>query len=65
MNIIKVILPISILALSTFSLINESMNLTPILFLLLGAMLLMMGAEEIKQEKKTAGYLFIDYYRFL
>lgn len=49
MNIIKIILAISVLALSIFGLINESMNLTSITLFLLGALLLTMGAEEIKK----------------
>ena len=59
MNIIKIILAISVLALSIFSLINKSMNSISIMAFLLGALLLTMGVEEIKKDKKTIGYLLI------
>lgn len=59
MNIIKLILAISVLALSTIGLINNSMNLTSILLFLMGALLLTMGVEEIKRQKKSVGYLLI------
>ncbi len=35
------------------------MNLTSIMLFLLGALLLTMGAEEIKKEKKSVGYLLV------
>lgn len=59
MNIFKVLLAISTIALSIFSLLNESMNLTSVMLFLVGVLLLTMGAEEIKKEKKAVGYLLI------
>ena len=58
-NIIKIILAISVLTLSVFSLINRSLNSISIMAFLLGALLLTMGVEEIKKDKKTIGYLLI------
>ncbi|MFC3041482.1 DUF3953 domain-containing protein [Virgibacillus xinjiangensis] len=60
MNILRLILAIAVLALSSISLLNgSSMNLTPVMLFLLGVLLLTMGAEEMKKEKKPVGYLLI------
>ncbi|WP_042150274.1 DUF3953 domain-containing protein [Paucisalibacillus sp. EB02] len=59
MKIIKIILAIAVITLSVFSLINDSINLTSISSFLLGVLLLTIGAEEIKKEDKTVGYLLI------
>jgi uncharacterized protein YqgC (DUF456 family) len=59
MNIIKAILAILVLVLSGYGLLNPSINMTTITLFLLGALLLTMGIEEIKNEKKTIGYLLI------
>lgn len=59
MNMIKIILAIFVLLLSGYGLLNPSVNMTAITLFLVGALLLMMGGEEIKKEKKTIGYLLI------
>lgn len=59
MNIIKIILAILVVVLSGYGLLNPNMNIGPITMLFLGALLLTMGADEIKKEKKTIGYLLI------
>ncbi|MFD1851308.1 DUF3953 domain-containing protein [Oceanobacillus bengalensis] len=59
MIIIKIILAIVVLLLSGYGLFNPSIDMTSITLLLLGALLLTMGREEIKKEKKTVGYLLI------
>jgi uncharacterized protein YqgC (DUF456 family) len=59
LNIIKVILAVLVIVLSCYGLLNPNMNLGPITMLFLGALLLTMGADEIKKEKKAIGYLLI------
>lgn len=59
MKIIKITLAISVIALSILGQIIDGMNLISIMLFLLGALLLTMGAEEIKKEKKSVGYLLV------
>lgn len=59
MKIVKITLALSVIILSILSLTIDSMNLTPIMQLLLGALLITIGAEEIQKEKKTIGILLI------
>ncbi|QHS22062.1 DUF3953 domain-containing protein [Virgibacillus sp. MSP4-1] len=59
MSIVKMILALSVLSISTFGFLNKSIDLSSIMLFLLGALLLTMGAEEIKKEKKFLGYLLI------
>lgn len=59
MYIIRILLAISVLVLSFLSLINNAMNLTSMMLLLMGILLLTMGVEEIRKEKKSVGYLLI------
>ncbi|WP_087974578.1 DUF3953 domain-containing protein [Oceanobacillus rekensis] len=58
-TIFKITLAISVIALSILGQIIDGMNLTSIMLFLLGALLLTMGAEEIKKEKKSVGYLLV------
>lgn len=59
MKIIKVLLAITVIALAFASQFNESMNLSWILLFLLGALLLVMGAEQLQKQHRSIGYILI------
>lgn len=59
MNVMKWIISIAVIAVAIFSLFNPGISVTSLMLTLVGAMFLIMGAQEIKKEKKAIGYLLI------
>lgn len=58
MNIIKIILALIVIALSGYGILTGA-DLTSVTIPLLGALLLVMGAEQVKDGQKPVGYLLV------
>ena len=60
MKIIRIILAIIVIGLSSYSLISENFGLMPIMMLFLGALMLAIGLSELQKDRKRfEGYMFI------
>lgn len=60
MKIIRIILGIIVIALSSYSLISRNFELMPFMMLFLGAFMLVTGLSEIQKDRKRfEGYMFI------
>lgn len=62
MKIIKIILFISVIAISLYGLTTDDFSYSPLSALLLGCAFLIIGIEEMKKKgKKSWGYYFITF----
>ncbi|EPD52113.1 DUF3953 domain-containing protein [Paenisporosarcina sp. FSL H8-0542] len=60
MKIIRIILGIIVIALSSYSLISRNFELMPFMMLFLGAFMLVTGLFELQKDRKRfEGYMFI------
>lgn len=55
---LKKILGIAVIVVAIFSLLNQSMNVAPLMLLVVAAFFLALGAEEMKKGKRAIGYLY-------
>lgn len=59
MKIAKITLALLVIILATISLLNPALDLTIIYLLLAGVLLLILGIEELRKERKALGYPLI------
>ena len=59
MKVIRIILAIIVIALSSYSLISKNFELMPFMMLFLGAFMLVTGLSELQKDRKRfEGYMF-------
>ncbi|MGG3622287.1 DUF3953 domain-containing protein [Bacillus gobiensis] len=59
LKIFRILIAVIVIILSGFSLLTDYTGILPIMNFFLGLMLLVMGIEEIKANKKRLGYILI------
>lgn len=58
MDILKMILATAVIVVAIYSFLNQDLNLSSIMLLVVGVYFLIVGAEQIKKGKKPVGFIY-------